>query len=100
MKKDLLKITDLSCEDITHILDVADQLKYNQKHGIPHRLLEGKTLAMIFQKSSTRTRVSFDVGMFQLGGHAMFYLPLIFRWAEASLSVTPPVFFPVIVTVL
>ena len=72
MKKDLLKITDLSCEDITHILDVADQLKYNQKHGIPHRLLEGKTLAMIFQKSSTRTRVSFDVGMFQLGGHAMF----------------------------
>ena len=71
-KKDLLKITDLSCEDITHILDVADQLKYNQKHGIPHRLLEGKTLAMIFQKSSTRTRVSFDVGMFQLGGHAMF----------------------------
>ena len=72
MKKDLLKLTDLSREEITHILDVADQLKYDQKHGIPHKVLEGKTLGMIFQKSSTRTRVSFEVGMFQLGGHALF----------------------------
>ncbi len=72
MKKDLLKLTDLSREELTHILDVADQLKYNQKHGIPHKILEGKTLGMIFQKSSTRTRVSFEVGMFQLGGHALF----------------------------
>ncbi len=72
MKKDLLKLTDLSCEELTHILDVADQLKYNQKHNIPHKILEGKTLGMIFQKSSTRTRVSFEVGMFQLGGHALF----------------------------
>ena len=72
MKKDLLKLTDLSRDEILHILDVADQLKYNQKHGIPHKILEGKTLGMIFQKSSTRTRVSFEVGMFQLGGHALF----------------------------
>lgn len=72
MKKDLLKLLDLSREDILHILDVADQLKYNQKHGIAHKELEGKTLGMIFQKSSTRTRVSFEVGMFQLGGHALF----------------------------
>lgn len=72
MKKDLLKLTDLSREELTHILDVADQLKYNQKHNIPHKILEGKTLGMIFQKSSTRTRVSFEVGMFQLGGHALF----------------------------
>lgn len=72
MKKDLLKLTDLTRDELMHILDVADQLKYNQKHGIPHEILKGKTLGMIFQKSSTRTRVSFEVGMFQLGGHALF----------------------------
>ena len=72
MKKDLLKLLDLSKEDITLILNTADQLKYSQKHGIPHDYLKGKTLAMIFEKNSTRTRVSFEVGMFQLGGHALF----------------------------
>ncbi len=70
--KHLLKLMDLSREDIIGILNLADQLKYEQKHGIAHKRLEGKTLAMIFQKSSTRTRVSFEVGMFQLGGHALF----------------------------
>ena len=72
MKKDLLKLLDLSGEEILHILDVADQMKYNQKHGLPHEYLKGKTLAMIFEKNSTRTRVSFETGMFQLGGHAIF----------------------------
>lgn len=72
MKKDLLKLLDLSKEDILHILDTADQMKYSLKHGIPHRVLEGKTLAMIFEKNSTRTRVSFETGMYQLGGHALF----------------------------
>ena len=72
MKKDLLTLMDLSCEDITNILNTADQLKYDQKHGIPHDHLKGKTLAMIFEKNSTRTRVSFETGMFQLGGHALF----------------------------
>ena len=70
--KHLLKLLDLSREEIYEILDLADQLKYNQKHGIPHEVLKGKTLAMIFSKNSTRTRVSFEVGMFQLGGHALF----------------------------
>ncbi len=70
--KDLLKLLDLSKEDILHILDTADQMKYSQRHGIPHRVLEGKTLAMIFEKNSTRTRVSFETGMYQLGGHALF----------------------------
>ena len=72
MKKDLLKLLDLSREDITAILDTADQMKYSQKHGIAHDYLRGKTLAMIFEKNSTRTRVSFEVGMYQLGGHALF----------------------------
>ena len=72
MKKDLLKLLDLSPEGITAILNKADQLKYEKKHGIPQKYLEGKTLAMIFEKNSTRTRVSFEVGMFQLGGHALF----------------------------
>ena len=69
---DLLKLLDLSSKDIDHILNVADQMKYNQKHGLTHNYLEGKTLAMIFEKNSTRTRVSFEVGMYQLGGHALF----------------------------
>ena len=65
-------MSDLSKEDILEILDLADQLKYEVKHHIPHPRLAGKTLGMIFQKSSTRTRVSFEVGMYQLGGHALF----------------------------
>ena len=68
----LLKMLDLTPTQINDILNLADQLKYEQKHGISHRLLEGKTLGMIFQKSSTRTRVSFEVGMYQLGGQALF----------------------------
>ena len=72
MKKDLLKLLDLSKADIVKILDTADQMKYNQKHSLTHQYLEGKTLAMIFEKNSTRTRVSFETGMFQLGGHALF----------------------------
>ncbi len=70
--KHLLKLSDCSAEEIIEILNLADQLKYEQKHGIAHPLLAGKTLAMIFTKSSTRTRVSFEVGMVQLGGHALF----------------------------
>ena len=72
MIKHLLKMSDLDKEEIIDILNLADQLKYNQKHGIPHHLLEGKTLGMIFQKASTRTRVSFEAGMYQLGGLALF----------------------------
>ena len=68
----LLKLLDLRTEEITGILDLADQLKYERKHNIPHELLKGQTLGMIFQKSSTRTRVSFETGMYQLGGQALF----------------------------
>lgn len=63
---------DLSTQDIFDILDLADQLKYETRHGIEHKLLANKTLGCIFQKSSTRTRVSFEVGMYQLGGYALF----------------------------
>lgn len=70
--KHLLKLLDLSSAEIIDILNLADQLKYEQKHGISHRLLEGKTLGCIFQKASTRTRVSFEVGMYQLGGYPLF----------------------------
>ena len=70
--KHLLKMLDLSKEEIIDILNLADQLKYDLKHNIAHRHLQGKTLGMIFQKSSTRTRVSFETGMFQLGGQALF----------------------------
>ena len=72
MEKDLLKLLDLTPGDITAILNEGDQMKFNQKHNLLHDRLKGKTLAMIFEKNSTRTRVSFEVGMFQLGGHALF----------------------------
>ncbi|GJM58193.1 ornithine carbamoyltransferase [uncultured Dubosiella sp.] len=70
--KHLLKMLDLSTEEITQILDLADQLKYEKKHGIAHPYLVGKSIGLIFQKASTRTRVSFETGMNQLGGQALF----------------------------
>ena len=70
--RDLLSIHDLSSEEVEAILALAEELKAMQKAGIEHRVLAGKTLGMIFEKSSTRTRVSFETGMFQLGGQALF----------------------------
>ena len=64
--------SDLTSEEVIDILNLADQLKYEQKHGIPHKLLEGKSLGLIFEKASTRTRVSFEVGIYQLGGQPIF----------------------------
>ena len=70
--KHLLKLADLSREEILSVLNLADQLKYERKHGVFKEYLKGKKLGMIFQKSSTRTRVSFEVGMYELGGNALF----------------------------
>ena len=70
--KHLLKLMDWSKEEIISTLDLADRLKDEKKKGIRHPILEGKTLGMIFEKSSTRTRVSFEVGMYELGGNALF----------------------------
>ena len=70
--KDLLSIHDLSVDEVAEILDFAARLKTLQKAGVEHKLLAGKTLGMIFEKSSTRTRVSFEVGIFQLGGTGLF----------------------------
>ncbi len=67
-----LTLLDISPGEARHILKRAGELKRQQKEGRPHRVLEGKTLGMIFDKASTRTRVSFEAGMFQLGGHALF----------------------------
>lgn len=67
-----LKLSDLSCEEITAVLDLADELKRKKKEKIEHKMLKDKTLGMIFKKSSTRTRVSFEVGMHELGGNAIF----------------------------
>lgn len=70
--KSFISIHDFSSADIEYILEVGAEIKKLQKKGIPHPYLAGKTLGMIFQKSSTRTRVAFEVGMYQLGGHALF----------------------------
>ena len=70
--KNMLSIHDLSVDEVQEILALAKELKAKQKAGVPHKILEGKTLGMIFEKSSTRTRVSFETGMYQLGGQALF----------------------------
>ena len=70
--KDMLSIHDLSVDEVQEILALAKELKEKQKAGVPHEILKGKTLGMIFEKSSTRTRVSFETGMYQLGGQALF----------------------------
>lgn len=70
--KHLLKLLDLSQDEIISLLDLADQLKYEKKHGIAHPHLSGKSVGLIFQKSSTRTRVSFETGIYQLGGQPLF----------------------------
>ena len=72
MKKDFLCLSDWSGEDLEKIFALAKDLKTKQQAGQQHHLLAGKTLGMLFEKSSTRTRVSFEVGMYQLGGHALF----------------------------
>ena len=70
-----LKVADVTPEELARILDVAKKLKALQKSGTEHSLLRGKSLAMIFQKPSTRTRVSFEMGMVQLGGNAVNIRP-------------------------
>ncbi len=70
--KHLLSIHDLSVDEVKKILDTAYDLKAKLKAGIEHKILSGKSMGMIFSKSSTRTRVSFETGMYQLGGHALF----------------------------
>ena len=69
--RDFISLSDFTAEEIHHMIDVALGLKNEKKTGVAHPLLPGKTLAMIFTKSSTRTRVSFEVGIYQLGGSAL-----------------------------
>lgn len=70
--RDFISLNDFSQEEILALLELGADIKQKQKAGIPHHILAGKTLGMIFQKSSTRTRVAFEVGMYQLGGNALF----------------------------
>lgn len=72
MKNHFLCLSDWSASELDAIFTLTAELKEKQKQGIAHPLLAGKTLGMIFEKSSTRTRISFEVGMYQLGGHALF----------------------------
>jgi ornithine carbamoyltransferase len=75
MQKDFLDIADLTADEVWALFKSAQDLKAKQKRGEPHEYLKGKTLGMVFTKPSTRTRVSFEVGMFQLGGHALYFSP-------------------------
>ncbi|MDY7109111.1 MAG: ornithine carbamoyltransferase [Planctomycetota bacterium] len=74
-RRNLVSIRDLTAEELWEILKTAEALKLEQLRGQAHPLLAGKTLGMIFQKPSLRTRVSFEVGMTQLGGHAIYLAP-------------------------
>lgn len=80
--RDILRITDFSRQELRSILDLAHALKRKQKAREAHRLLEGRALAMILEKPSSRTRISFEVGMFQLGGHAVMINPAEIRMGE------------------
>ena len=84
--KHFLKLLDVSGAEILELLNLADQLKYELAHGIPHPYLQGKTLGMIFMKSSTRTRVSFETGMVQLGGY-----PLVLSGSDLQIGRGEPV---------
>ncbi|MDZ7359765.1 MAG: ornithine carbamoyltransferase [candidate division KSB1 bacterium] len=75
MKKDFLDIADLTPDEVWSLFEFAKDLKAKQQRGEPHEYLKGKTLGMVFMKPSTRTRISFEVGMFQLGGHALYLSP-------------------------
>ena len=75
MKKDFVSIADLTTDDVWHLLNVAREVKAKTKRGESHTPLTGQTLTMIFQKPSLRTRVSFEVGMYQLGGAALYLSP-------------------------
>ncbi|HOP67013.1 MAG TPA: ornithine carbamoyltransferase [Methanoregulaceae archaeon] len=72
MKKDLISILDLSETELNELIAEAGRLKEQRRRNQSHKVLEGKNLAMIFEKSSTRTRISFEVGMNELGGNALF----------------------------
>jgi len=80
--KDLLSIHDLTLDEVNAIFALAADLKARQKRGVPHPLLTRKTLAMIFEKPSLRTRVAFEVGMTQLGGHAIYLTPADIRLGQ------------------
>ncbi len=75
MKRNFLQITDFSRDEIFETFEICADLKAKTKARREHPVLKGQTLAMLFQKPSTRTRVSFEVGMYQLGGHALYLNP-------------------------
>ena len=75
MKKDFITMFDLKKEEILDIFELAKTMKDSQKKGVEHRILKNKTLAMVFEKPSLRTRVTFETGMTQLGGHAIYLAP-------------------------
>ncbi len=82
--RSFISLHDFSVEEIRYILDFAHYLKIKQKRGEPYQILKGKTLGMIFTKNSTRTRVSFEVGMYQLGGLGIFFLLRTYKSEEVN----------------
>src|SRR3989304_3525007 len=82
MNRHLITLDDVTPGDIEGLFDLAASLKAKQRQGTPHTLLQGKTLAMVFEKPSLRTRVTFEVGMTQLGGHAIYLAPADIRLGQ------------------
>ncbi|HWU40581.1 MAG TPA: ornithine carbamoyltransferase [Candidatus Acidoferrum sp.] len=82
MNRHLITLADVTANDIQELFDLAVSLKAKQRQGIAHELLHGKTLAMLFEKPSLRTRVTFEAGMTQLGGHAIYLAPADIRLGQ------------------
>jgi len=82
MNRHLVTLDDITPADIERLIELAASLKSKQRQGVPHMLLQGKTLAMVFEKPSLRTRVTFEAGMTQLGGHAIYLAPADIRLGE------------------
>lgn len=89
-KRDFLTLMDYTGEELNELLNMADQLKYEQKNAMEHPRLKGKTLGMIFRQHSTRTRVSFEAGMYQLGALPCSCLPGTCKWSGENRCRTLP----------
>jgi len=96
--KHFLKLLDFTPAEISSLLELSASLKAMKKAGIPHRYCEGKSIALVFEKTSTRTRCAFEVAAADLGMHPVIWIPRVLRLAKKKVLLTPPVFWAACLT--